>query len=287
MAVDNHKWAGSPCQGEPWALPCPQLRLSFGNIMVCARIVYSFDPPIARVVLGDPDRSNAPDAVMASDLRSAAERVSEDGAAVLVVSGAGREFCVGRAELGESPVEDPRQWLDMHRCAATLAGIPVPVIAAINGDAVDQGLEIALACDLRVAAEDARFGITDLARGVVPWDGGTQRLPRLVGRGLALEMLLAGRVLDAQEALEAGLVHQVAPRGELEAAVERLASTLAGNAPIAQRYAKEAVIKGADGTMEQGLRLEADLNILLQGTADRAEGIASFIEKRSPRFAGR
>ena len=255
--------------------------------MAFTRIAYSFDPPIARVVLNDAAHSNVPDAVMASELRSAAERVIEDEAAVLVVSGAGSDFCVGRAQLGESPLEDPRQWLEIHRCAGTLAGIAVPVIASINGDALDQGLEMALACDLRVAAEDARLGITDLAKGVVPWDGGTQRLPRLVGRGLALEMLLAGRVLDAQEALEAGLVHQVAPRRDLEAAVERLAATLAGNAPIAQRYAKEAVIKGADGTMEQGLRLEADLNILLQGTEDRAEGIASFIEKRTSRFVGR
>ena len=263
--------------------PTPQLRYP----MVYARIAYSYDPPAARVVLNGPDRSNLPDDVLASDLRSVAERTSEDGASVLVVSGAGSSFCVGRASLEDSSVEDPRQRLEMHRCASTLASIPIPVIAAINGDAMDQGLEMALACDLRVAAEDARLGITDLSHGVVPWDGGTQRLPRLVGRGVAMEMLLTGRVLDAREALKVGLVHKVVPGKQLEGAVGKLASTLAGKAPIALRYAKEAVMKGMDGPMEQGMRLEADLSILLQGTEDRAEGIASFLEKRSPRFAGR
>ncbi len=254
--------------------------------MVYARITYSYDPPIARVVLNDPDGSDAPDEKMAGELRSVAERVSEDGASVLVVTGAGRQFCMGRAALGDSPVEDPRQRLELHRCASTLAGIPIPIIASINGDAMDQGLEIALACDLRVASEDARFGITDLARGVLPWDGGTQRLPRLVGRGLAMEMLLLERVLDAGEALGAGLVHQVASRQDLESVTAKLADSLAEKGPIALRYAKEAVLKGMDGPIEQGMRLEADLSILLHGTEDRAEGIASFLEKRNPRFVG-
>lgn len=255
--------------------------------MAYARISYSYDPPVARVVLNDPDRSNAPDDVMAAELRFVPERVAEDGASVLVVSGAGSRFCVGRADLGNSWVEDPRHRLEMHRCASTLASIPIPIIASINGDAIDQGFEIALACDLRIASEDARLGITDLARGVVPWDGGTQRLPRLMGRGLAMEMLLLGRVLDAREALGAGLVHQVASRKALEDATAKLADSLAEKGPIALRYAKEAVLKGIDAPMEQGMRLEADLSILLHGTEDRAEGIASFLEKRSPRFVGR
>ena len=263
--------------------PAPQLR----DRMAYARTTYSYHPPVARVVLNDPDRSNAPDDVMAAELRMVAERVSEDGASILVVSGAGSQFCVGRAALGDSCIEDPRQRLAMHRCASTLAGIPIPVIASINGNAMDQGLELALACDLRVAAENARMGITDLAHGVAPWDGGTQRLPRLVGRSLAMEMLLMGRVLDAREALNAGLVHQVVPMEDLESATAKMADSLAGKGPIALRYAKEAVLKGMDVPIEQGMRLEADLSILLQGTADRAEGIASFLEKRSPRFVGR
>ncbi len=263
--------------------PSPRLRDS----MPYARITYAYDPPVARVVLNGPDRTNAPDDVMASELRVVAERVSEDGAHLLVVTGAGERFCVGRAELGDSLVEDPRHRFEMHRCASTLAGIPIPVIAAINGDAMDQGLEIALACDLRVASEDARLGITDLSRGIVPWDGGTQRLPRLVGRALAMEMLLLGRVLGAREALAVGLVHRVAPRDDIEDATAKLAGALAGKGPIALRYAKEAVLKGMDGSIEQGMRLEADLSILLHTTEDRAEGIASFLQKRSPRFAGR
>jgi len=171
--------------------------------------------------------------------------------------------------------------------AGALAAVEKPTIAAINGDAIDQGLELALACDIRIAVAEARLGLTHLKRGLIPWDGGTQRLPRIVGRAWATDLLLTGRLIDAEEALRIGLLHQVV--GDAKAllrAVEEWANNILEAGPIALAYAKEAVVKGADMTLEQGLRLEADLAILLHSTHDRGEGIRSFLERRRPAYRG-
>ena len=176
--------------------------------------------------------------------------------------------------------------MELHRAASALASVEMPVIAAINGDAIDHGLELALACDLRIAARGVRMGFTDLSRGIIPWDGGTQRLPRLVGRTYALELLLTSRLMDSEEASKVGLVNFVVDPECLVSTTEKLALEIASGAPIAARYAKETVLKGMDMTLEQGLRLEADLNIILQSTSDRGEGLRSFLEKREPEFKG-
>ena len=154
-----------------------------------------------------------------------------------------------------------------------MAALPIPVIAAVGGDAFDHGLELALAADLRIASEDARFALTDLVHGTLPWDGGTQRLPRLVGPSWARDLIFTGRIVSAGQALEMGLVNRVVQKDELLAQVTLLAESIVAGASIATRYAKEAVQLGIDLTLAQGLRLEADLNILLHGTVDRAEGI--------------
>ena len=167
-----------------------------------------------------------------------------------------------------------------------MAALEAPLIAAVNGPAIGQGLELALACDIRIAGEGARFAMPQVPAGVLPWDGGTQRLPRIVGRGRAMEMLMTGREVDAREALDMGLVHEVVPHAELAARVQALAESIAAAAPIALRYTKEAVLRGVDMGLDAGLRLEADLNILLQSTADRAEGVRAFLERRAPRFRG-
>jgi enoyl-CoA hydratase len=171
--------------------------------------------------------------------------------------------------------------------AAAIATIERPVIAAINGDAFGIGLEIALSCDIRIASDKVRFALPQVARGRLPADGGTQRLPRIVGRGKALEMLLTASTLSAAEALEIGLVNKVVPSGELEREARQLAETIAAKGPLALKYLKEAVIKGMDLTLEQGLRLEADLYFLLHTTSDRTEGITAFREKRPPQFKGK
>ena len=252
---------------------------------------YDFRPPIVFLTLNRPRVSNRVNLAMAMELRQVSQRLrEEEGARAVVVTGRGTAFSSGRDPLSRSRVErrnrTPAEGLDARRAAAALAEVKIPVIAAINGDAIDHGLELALACDLRIAAHGARLGFTDLSRGAVPWDGGTQRLPRLVGRGLALEMLLTARLLDAEEACRAGLVNLVVEPDELMGSAVSLATEIAAGGPIAARYAKEAVLKGMDMTLEQGLGLEADLSIILQSTSDRAEGIRSFLKKREPQFNG-
>ncbi len=241
---------------------------------------------------------------MTQEFRLVAELLEETPEVrVLVVTGAGSVFSCGRGALpplGNGALgngasdgasdgasgEAIARCIDAHRAASVLASIPLPTIAAINGHAMDHGLEVALACDLRIACENAQLGVTDVGKGRVPWDGATQRLPRLVGRSRALDMLLTSRIVSADEALDMGLVNAVVAPDDLRTTAQQVAEAMASGAPIASRYAKEAVFHGLDVTLEQGLRLEADLNILLHSTADRSEGIRSFLSKDSPMFRG-
>ena len=169
----------------------------------------------------------------------------------------------------------------------SIAKLDKPVIAVINGNAIGQGLELALACDIRIASETSRFGLPQIKSGHIPWDGGTQRLSRLVGKGKALEMILTGEIIDAQEALRIGLVNKVVPKKDLMEVAMKMAQEMASKGPIALRYTKEAICKGMDMTLEQGLRLEADLYLLIHTSKDRTEGIQAFREKRKPQFEGR
>jgi enoyl-CoA hydratase len=171
--------------------------------------------------------------------------------------------------------------------ADPIVKIEQPVIATINGDAFGQGFELGLACDLRICSENSQFSMTQVTSGVIPGDGGTQRLSRLVGKGKALEMILTGEVIDAEEALRIGLVHKVVPKKDLAEVALKTAQEMASKGPIALRYIKEAIYKGTDMTLEQGLRLEADLYLLMHTSKDRSEGIQAFREKRTPKFEGR
>ena len=238
---------------------------------------------VAVVSLDRPDHGNAINEALAFELREASLRLERDDAVrVVMLAGEGNSFCEGTDPSAEKAAMDGEKGLEGLRVSDAVAAIGKPVVAAIDGPAVDQGLELALACDLRVAGAGASFALEHLRRGLIPWDGGTQRLPRLVGASRALEMVLTRRRLDAQEALAIGLVGEVA---EGQSALERaltLAQAVARQGPIAARYLKEAVLKGLDVTIDQGLRLEADLNVILQGTADRREGLRSFAERRMP-----
>ena len=243
-------------------------------------VIYKSKGHIAHITLNRPEASNAINQQLAQELDEVCRRINQDdGIYVVTVTGAGDKAFCGGSEL--EPVE-PR-----CRPAGAVAGIDRPVIAAINGDAMGLGLELALSCDIRLASVQARFGLTQVAQGVIPMDGGTQRLPRIVGKGKALELIFSAETISAEEALEIGLVSQVVPQKNLAAEAETLAQTIASKAPIALRYIKEAVNKGMDVTLEQGLRLEADLYFLLHTTADRTEGIKAFLEKRPPQFKGR
>lgn len=168
-----------------------------------------------------------------------------------------------------------------------VAKLKQPVIAALQGDALGLGLELALACDIRIATENARFGLPQVREGRIPSNGGTQRLPRLVGQGKAIEMILTGEAIDAAEASRIGLVNRVVKPESLMNSAMELAQEMANKSPLSLSYAKEALYGGRDVTLDQGLQMEMDLYLLLFSTADRAEGITAFREKRNPDFRGR
>jgi len=242
-------------------------------------VIYEVKNHLAWVTLNQPEAENHISEEMAQELDNICDGINQDNdvyAVVLTASG-GKAFCTG------SDITSEQCW---YHPSASIAGIDRPVIGAINGDALGEGLELALSCDIRIASDKAYFGFPQVASGRIPVDGGTQRLPRIVGKAKALEMILTAEIIDAAEALSAGLVNRVVSNENLFAEVESLAGTITSTAPISLRFAKEAVSKGMDLTLEQGLRLEADLYLLLHTTDDRTEGITSFLEKRPPRFKG-
>jgi enoyl-CoA hydratase/carnithine racemase len=245
-------------------------------------VVYQRQGRVARILLDRPDSGNEVDEMLAQDLRDACRRAFEDDETyVVIITGAGEAFSTG------TPSPGTPEAMDRLRVAAAIAAIPKPTVAAINGNATGHGLELALACDLRIAADSAELALDQVLDETIPWDGGTQRLPRIVPKAVALELVLTGRRVTAGEALSMGLVNDVAPAADLMARADGLADRLAASAPIAAAYAKEALLKGLDVPLEQGLRLEADLAILLHTTDDRTEGLRAFLEKRPPEFAGR
>ncbi len=210
---------------------------------------------------------------------AAAEIELDDRVVAVILTAAGSHFCVGTEGGGDW--EDRVDWVD------AIGRLSRPVIAAIQGDAVAEGLELALACDLRVVSDRARFAMPQLSTGRLPAHGGTQRLPRIVGRMRALDLLLTGRTIDAAEAETMGVASRVVPHKELERTLEAIVAELRAKGPIALRFAKEAVLKGSDLPLEHGIRLEEDLYALLQTTHDRREGIEAFLQKRKPAFHGK
>ncbi len=223
-----------------------------------------------------PARGNRVSAAMAERLLALFERAEDDGGiAMLALTGAGPVFCTGFDED-----------VNPHLVEA-LAAVSKPTVAILNGDATDEGLELAMAADIRLALARARFALTQPKRGSMPRFGATQRLARLAGVANALRMLLAGARVGGAEALRIGLVTRLARnRGELARRAGEAAQAILSRAPLAVRLVKEAVHKGSDLTLEQGIRLEEDLYALLQTTADRAEGVRAFLEKRKPLFKG-
>ena len=247
-------------------------------------ITYERAGPVVTLTINRPAAGNTITERLAQELADACESICEDDRVlVIVLTGAGdKSFCTG-TDFRTSPLEAREGARPL--VSSSVASLDCPVIAAVNGDALDQGLELATACDIRIAAETAHFGLS-ISSGVIPYDGGTQRLPRLVGKGKALEMMLASEIIDATEACRIGIVNRVVSSGELMPVVREMAQSIASKAPWALRYGKEAINKGMELTLGEGLRLEADLYSLLQTTSDRIEGIKAFIEKRAAQFKG-
>jgi enoyl-CoA hydratase len=260
--------------------------------MSLTTLLYDVHDGIARVTINRPDKLNALNDTVIAELADAVGHVeSDDAVRGVILTGAGSKAFVAGADIGEvasqGPIEGKARALAGQRVMRRLERCGKPVLAAVNGFALGGGCELAMACHLRVASESAKFGQPEVKLGLGPGYGGTVRLPRLVGRGRALELLLTGAMIDAQEAYRIGLVNRVVPADRLLAETEELARTILEQAPLAVRLVLEAVETGLDLTVDEALLLEANHFGLLSSTADMREGTAAFLAKRKPRFEGR
>jgi methylglutaconyl-CoA hydratase len=247
---------------------------------------------VAWVTLNRPEALNALSRQVNLDLtRLAAELGADRDARTVVLTGAGdKAFCAG-ADLKERKgvsAEDTRPFVDAISGAINAwARIPKVTIAVLNGHAFGGGMELALACDIRIAVEDAQMALTEVRLGIIPGAGGTQRLPRLIGVARAKELILLGRRIDAARAYEIGLVMQVSPRARLRQDVEAILAELAGCAPRSVEMAKQAIDRGIEVGIDEGLRIERACYDVTLFTEDRNEGLRAFAERRPPRYTGR
>lgn len=259
--------------------------------MTFENILFEIRDDIAFVTLNRPKVLNALNAPTLKELHAVTETIRGDNSIrAVVLTGAGEKaFAAGAdiQELAQANAMDGRE-LALHGQAVfrAIETCGKPVVACVNGFALGGGCELALACHLRVASETARFGQPEVKLGLIPGYGGTQRLARLVGKGVALQMILTGEMVSAADALRVGLVNEVVAPDQLLARGEAIARTIAGMAPLAVRYSLEAIDRGYDLPLEEALSLEAALFGLACGTQDKAEGTAAFLAKRSPVWKG-
>ncbi len=255
-------------------------------------ILLDIDGPIATLTINRPDKRNAVNNAAVEEIDQALDQVEANPALrVLILTGAGDKAFVAGADIQELDKRDTvlgrSETRRRQEVYTRIEQLEIPSIAAVNGWALGTGLELALVCTLRVASSNARMGQPEVKLGIIPGAGGTFRLPRLVGVGRAMEMILTGEPVTADEALAMGLVNRVVLAENLMAEVRTLAEALAARPKLALQYAKEAVLRSAEGAMAQALAHESYLHALACGTQDKKEGVASFLEKREPKFTGR
>ncbi len=255
-------------------------------------LTFSVTDRVALVTFNRPDKLNAlNDAVMAELGAAADEIASREDIAGAILTGAGSKAFVAGADIAElatqGPFDGKARAVRGQAVLRRLETCGKPVVAAVNGFALGGGCELAMACHLRIASEKAKFGQPEVKLGICPGYGGTQRLPRLVGKGRALELILTGRVIGAEEARQIGLVHKVVPADELLTEAESVLRSILAMGPLAVRLSIEAVDQGLDMSLDEGLSLEANHFGLLSATADMKEGMQAFLEKRDAEFRGR
>ncbi len=260
--------------------------------MTYKNLLYENNDGVVRITVNRPEKLNALNRETLRELDQALAAYEGDEASrALIVTGSGSRAFVAGADIAELANQTPREGQDYalygQSVLARLETSRKPTIAAINGFALGGGLELALACQIRLAAEGASLGLPEVTLGLIPGFGGTQRLPRLVGRGKALELILTGDRLDAQEALKTGLVNRVVPADQLIESCEKLAKTILSRGPVAVSFAIDSVNRGLEMPLSEGLFLEAGLFGLLTATDDAREGTSAFLEKRKPAFRGR
>lgn len=245
---------------------------------------------VALVTISRPDKRNALDALMHEQLLRAFDALRADPAVrVVVLTGAGKAFVSGadvKEFVGKSPVAVLERLRRVPSAIDAADAFPKPLIAMINGYCLGSGNELALACDIRIASEDARFGQPEINLGMMPGYGATQRLPRLMGTGKALTMMYTGAILDSTEAFRLGLVDQVVPARQLKDRTMTLAKVIASKSPVALALIKEAARAAMRTPLGDGMRLEQSLASLIFSSKDVQEGLAAFLEKRQPRFTG-
>lgn len=255
-------------------------------------VLYEPDDGIAWITIHRPEKLNALDAATMSALGDAAQRAIEDSAIrVIAITGAGERAFVAGADIAAmarlDALEGQRFSRFLHAGLDRLERSPKPVVAAVNGFALGGGCELAMACHVRIASDRAKFGQPEVNLGLIPGAGGTQRLPRLVGRGRAIDLILGGHMIDAAEAYRIGLVDRVVPAEELRGAVTDYARNLMSKSPTALARALDAILSGGEMAQDDALRAEAALFGLCFATADMREGTSAFLEKRTPGFPGK
>ena len=260
--------------------------MSFENLL------FDRDGAVARLTINRPQVLNALNSATIDELRRAVLDIKHDqGIRVVIITGAGEKSFVAGADINELAVQRPVEGKEHARQGQhvfdLIENLGKPVIAAINGFALGGGCELAMACTLRIAASTARLGQPEINLGIIPGYGGTQRLARLVGKGVALDLMLTGRQVEADEALRIGLVNRVVPREALMADAATLAGELAAKAPIAMQYIIESVNRGLEMSFDKAQFLETTLFGLVASTDDMREGTQAFLQKRKPQFKGR
>ena len=257
-----------------------------------ANVLYEKKNGIAYVTVNRPKVLNALNTPTWKDLRTAFEDARDDATVRgVILTGAGNKAFVAGADIGElaqaTGFEAEQSSRFGQQVLDVIENLGKPVIAAVNGFALGGGCETAMACSVRLAVETAKFGQPEVTLGLVPGGGGTQRLPRLVGKGRALQLILSGEMISAQEAFRIGLVNEIVPAADLITRAEEILKQISANAPIAVKFALEVTNKGLETRQSVGLLLEASYFGLCAGTEDKKEGTSAFLEKRPPQFHGR
>jgi enoyl-CoA hydratase/carnithine racemase len=260
--------------------------------MTFSNILFEEKNAIAYVTVNRPKVLNALNMATMEELRAVFHEIKNDASVrVVILTGSGEKAFIAGADIAELAKHDAVSGKEYtHRGQSVLnliENLGKPVIACINGFALGGGCEIAMACTMRLASEIAKLGQPEVKLGIIPGYGGTQRLPRLVGKGIAMQLVLTGEMISAQEAHRIGLVNEVVPAAELISRAEAIAQKIIANAPLAVQYAMEAVNKGMEVTVAEGLYLEAVLFGVSCATQDKKEGTSAFLEKRQAQFKGK
>jgi enoyl-CoA hydratase/carnithine racemase len=286
------EFVGSHQSYEFIQLKKEKIMASTTSALQLQNVLYEKKGPIAYVTLNRPKVLNALSQAVFSELKEVFEDARDDASVRgIILTGSGDKAFAAGADIAEISTSTAVQGEGLTRHAQEvtelLENLGKPVIAAVNGFALGGGCELIMACTIRIASENAKFGQPEVKLGIMPGGGGTQRLPRLIGKGRALQLILTGEIINVQEAYRIGLVNEVVPLTNLIPRAEAILNQIISNAPLGVKFSIDAVNKGLDGTVSEGLLIEAALFGVCAGSEDKKEGTTAFLSKRAPQFQGR